>query len=140
LILLSGRFRGNRVVLLNKLPSGLLLVTGPYVINGVPLRRVNPAFVIATSTKVDISGVHLPENLNDAYFRRLTQKKGKSEPEQRFENAEKPKKEVNPQRVADQKVVDDLLVPVIEAVPQLKCYLRAKFSLDKHQYPHNLKF
>jgi len=134
--------RGNRVVLLNKLPSGLLLVTGPYVVNGVPLRRVNPAFVIATSTKVDISGVHLPENLNDAYFRRPTQKKEKSEPEQRFENVEgkKPKKEVNPQRVADQKLVDDILLPVVEAVPQLKYYLRAKFSLDKHQYPHNLKF
>ena len=69
-ILLSGNHRGRRVVVLKSLPSGNLLVTGPYGINGVPLKRVNPAYVIATSTKVSLDGV--AANVDDSYFKKQT--------------------------------------------------------------------
>ena len=67
-ILLSGPNRGRRVVALKSLPSGNILVTGPYAINGVPLGRVNPAYVISTSTEVSLNGVNV--NVDDTFFKR----------------------------------------------------------------------
>jgi len=139
LILLAGRFRGKRVVFLKQLPSGLLLITGPYKVNGVPLRRVNQAYVIATSTKVDVSGLQIPEKINDAYFAKpKSAKKQKTESE--FFAPEAEKKQLAPGKKDDQKAVDKSLLAAIKKTPNLGDYLNAKFSLKDGQYPHDIKF
>lgn len=46
------------------------VLVGPYHLNGCPLRRINQIYVIATKTRLDISGVKLPERVSDEYFKR----------------------------------------------------------------------
>jgi len=139
-IILAGRFRGKRVIVLKQLqPSGLLLVTGPYKINGVPLRRVNQSYVIATSTRLDVSKIDV-SFANDAFFARSksTQTKAKKG-EEFFENKEK-KNETSQARKDANKKVDAALKSIIKATPSLGHYLNAKFSLTKGQFPHQMKF
>ncbi|KAL5708026.1 60S ribosomal protein L6 [Ranunculus cassubicifolius] len=139
LIILAGRFKGKRVVFLKQLSSGLLLVTGPFKINGVPLRRVNQAYTIATSTKVDISGVNA-DKFDDKYFAKQVEKK-KKKGEGEFFEADKDEKNVLPQdKKDDQKTVDAALIKNIEGVPDLKTYLAARFSLKAGMKPHELVF
>ena len=55
------------------------MFAGPFKVNGVPLRRVNQAYAIATSTKIDLSNFKLPERLTDDVFKRTPRKKKSSE-------------------------------------------------------------
>jgi ribosomal protein L14E/L6E/L27E len=47
-----------------------LICLGPAKLNGVSLRRVNQIYVIATSTKLDLSAAKF-ENLDDKFFKRV---------------------------------------------------------------------
>ncbi|KAI9357047.1 60S ribosomal protein L6 [Zopfochytrium polystomum] len=139
LIILAGRFAGKRVVFLKALPSGLLLITGPFKINGVPLRRVNQAYVIATSTKVDISGVTIPETITDATFKKEKAAK-KADTEEALFGKKVEVRPVDAAKVALQKSVDASIVASLKKDSTLKAYLNASFYLTKGQAPHKLKF
>eukprot|EP00742_Colponemidia_sp_Colp-10_P000009 GILJ01000010.1.p1 GENE.GILJ01000010.1~~GILJ01000010.1.p1 ORF type:complete len:234 (+),score=43.45 GILJ01000010.1:51-752(+) len=138
LILLAGPYRGKRVVCLKALPSGLLVITGPHKVNGVPLRRVNQAYVIATSTKVDVSKVDATK-FTDEYFRKAEEAKPKKTEDQFFAQEEK-KHVVSADRKADQAAVDAALMPALKSTPLLAKYLNSRFSLKQGQYPHQLVF
>ncbi|KZT74336.1 hypothetical protein DAEQUDRAFT_660455 [Daedalea quercina L-15889] len=141
LILLAGRFRGKRVVFLKQLESGLLLVTGPYKVNGVPLRRVNQAYVIATSTNVDLGDFKVDEKINDTYFAKPS-KKGSRSAEEEFFSEGKPKdKEAFPEsKASDQKAVDATVIAAIRKTEFLNKYLKSSWGLSKGQFPHQLAF
>merc|ERR1712072_1637836 len=122
-ILLAGRFRGKRVVVLGQLPSGLLLVTGPYVINGVPVRRVNQAYVIATSTKVSLPSSLDLAKFDDAYFTKDKASSRKGTEGEFFDKESKPKKKPPADRAADQKALDKEIVAAVKKTPVLAKYL-----------------
>ena len=136
LILTSGRYRGSRVVFLKQLTSGLLLVSGPFKVNGVPLKRVNQVYTITTSTKVSTAGVNVAK-IDDALFK---DKSAKSKGRNIFNEAEK--KTVAPERATAQKAVDEALTKNIKAdkTPFLREYLRARFSLTRNDRIHAMKF
>mmetsp|Transcript_18417 Transcript_18417/g.39588 ORF Transcript_18417/g.39588 Transcript_18417/m.39588 type:complete len:188 (-) Transcript_18417:206-769(-) len=136
LILLAGRFKGKRVVFLGQLPSGLLLVTGPFKLNGVPVRRVNQAYVIATSTKVALPKLDLGK-FTDSYFKAAEAKKTKKG-EKEFFDGQLKKKELAGEYVANQKSLDAALLPALSA--DLKGYLSARFTLQDGDRPHMMKF
>lgn len=130
--------------MLKKLPSGNLLVTGPYVVNGVPLKRVNPAYVISTSAKVSLDGVNA--NVDDSFF-----KKQKKFTKNELKNASEAKnKKVEESKNAEkswrneaknvQKAIDDKLLPKIKAVEHMKGYLSTRFTLYNNSRPHEMKF
>merc|ERR1712088_85644 len=129
-IVLAGVHKGKKVVVLKQLGTGLLLVSGPYALNGCPLRRVNQRYLLATKTKLDVSGVTIPEHVNDAYFKRAAAAKKES-----YKPSE--------QRKADQQTVDKSLMEALKKhadAKLLKQYLRTGFGLSKGEFPHKMVF
>jgi len=141
LIVLAGRFRGKRVVFLKQLPSGLLLVTGPYKYNGCPLRRINQAYVISTSTKLDIKSIDV-KAVDDKFFAKAKVADDKKKNAADFLDAKEKKKKtpLPAARLSEQKRIDSALIAIIAKTANLKSYLKSKFSLRDGQYPHQLKF
>ena len=120
LILLTGKHRGKRVVFLKQMKSsGMLLITGPYGINGVPLRRVHVKNTIKTSgTDVPSEYITIPSFVDDGYL----------------------SKPLDEERKRVQRQIDEPIISEIKAVPFLKNYLQQKFTLTKGQNVHQMNF
>ena len=136
-ILLSGRFRGRRVVFLKKLESNLLLVTGPYKYNGVPLKRVNAAYVLPTNTKLNVDG-KVADSIKDEFFKKIEIER-KEEKDFFVEEAEK-KKRVTEERTKAQNTIDTVVKKAVDEVPMMKEYLKNRFALKSGDKPHLMKF
>ena len=119
-------------------------MTGPHSINGVPLKRVNPAYVIRTSAKVDVNGV--TANVDDKFFKRQSkftknQLKHASETTNRkVETAKADDEKWRKNAKEVQKQVDAKIIENIKKVEHLKGYLGTRFTLYSNTRPHELVF
>ena len=135
-ILLAGRHKGKRVVFLKDLQnSGLILVTGPYKVNGVPLRRVPQSYVIGTQTKIDISACNLPD-IDASIFKRQAKAKAAGEMFEEAAEGYTPSEE----RKSLQESVDEAILGEISKTPHLRKYMQQLFTLRKKQFPHEMQF
>jgi len=141
-IVLAGAHKGKRVVVLKQLASGLVLITGPMKLNGCPMRRINQIYLLATENALDVSGVKLPEHINDDYFKHAKPEKVKKDGADIF-TVKKEEYKPSEQRKTDQAALDVEILEVIKKHPEassLKAYLKATFHLSKGQYPHKMAF
>jgi large subunit ribosomal protein L6e len=141
-ILVAGKHKGKRVVVLKVLQTGLLLITGPFSLNSCPLRRISQRYIIATQTRINMEKVVIPDHINDAYFKR-DHKKKRNRGEGEIFAAKKEKYVPSEQRKTDQVAVDKLVKTAISQHKDKKFlfnYLRSYFALSSSQYPHRLKF
>merc|ERR1711965_274515 len=89
-------------------------------------------------TKIDISGVAIPAEVNDEMFKKP--KVAKKKNDETFFEKEKTSEGVSDARKALQKKVDDKVVAEAGKTPLLKEYLSSKFSLKKGDKPHLMTF
>ena len=117
------------------------MVTGPYKVNGVPMRRINARYVIATSTKVALPKMNL-DKFNDDYFKKPASASKKGSEEEFF--ASGAKAETSAAKKADQKAIDDQILKALPADKAenalFKKYLKSKFALSNQDMPHKMKF
>ncbi|CAA9989951.1 60S ribosomal subunit protein L6e, putative [Plasmodium knowlesi strain H] len=161
-IILSGRHMGKRCIITKILPSGLLAVVGPYEVNGVPLKRVNPRYVVVTSTNIfkfkNMEGlkdefIKLAEQIQDSSFVKSLEIKKKQKKllskknESLFMNdviakiKELMKEDPKMQKLQKiQKQIDTLLKDEITKDKIFAEYLKSKFTLRNDMALHKMKF
>merc|ERR1712183_1178506 len=104
-VVLAGAHKGKRVLVLKQLASGLVLITGPMKLNGCPMRRINQIYLLATENSLDVSGVTVPDHVNDDYFKHARPEKVKKADGDIF-TSKKEEYKPSEQRKTDQAALD----------------------------------
>jgi len=152
-IILAGRHQSKKCIFLKQLRrSGLLLVTGPHKVNGIPLRRIDQKHVIATSVRVDLGKFKVPGRVDDFFFkntrgtkRHLTTKANEAVLKEKKDKSKKVQKKHGPSidRKHVQHALDKSVISALKAHPEQKMlfkYMKRHFTIIGERYPHNMKF
>eukprot|EP00210_Caulerpa_lentillifera_P002457 g2355.t1 len=136
-IVLTGKFRGRRMIFLKELAPGFLLLNGPYCVNKVPLLKMKQDLVIITSTKIPVPELDLSDVTMDYFVKPKKSKREQSQAEF-FQAADDEKPKLSEEVVATQKKIDSALMSSIDE--EIVQYLRTPFTLYAGDRPHLMKF
>ena len=100
----------------------------------MPLRRVNQAYVIATSKKLNVAAVNVPATVDDSFFK--AEKSKLKQGEEAFMALKAAKTTASDDRKKVQQSID----AAIKLNDQEKAYLKSRFSLSRLDRPHEMKF
>lgn len=163
-IILTGKHMGKRCIITKILDSGLLVVTNPLEETKITLKRIDPAYLIVTSTNIFNFGnlknaketlKKVVETITDDSFitkkeiKKKVKKLLKSVGDQpdlfmnEFEGKYKTIKEQHPKGenlLKIQAEIDKLLKPEIEKDEVFCAYLKTKFSMRTEMSLHKMKF
>lgn len=136
-IILTGKHQGSRGVFLKQMESGLILVSGVKSINQVPLYRMDQQYVIATSTRIDVSSISLDECTDKVFAVPKKIKKDKfvsDENTMDVENSNTDKIAALQERIGGQ------IETIVSGDALMKEYLGSMFELKRGQAPHKMRF
>jgi len=149
-IIVAGRHQGKKVVFLKQLPrSGLCLVTGPYSLNKVPLRRCDQRHLIATSQKVPLpEGFKVPGHVDDFFFKKTRGTKSSKTTKANKDslkktNNKKTTKKPDLVRKKAQRAIDKAVLSGMRKHTEggvIRKYMKRCFTIIGDRYPHNIKF
>ncbi|KAJ5727981.1 60S ribosomal protein L6 [Penicillium malachiteum] len=120
----------KRVILLKHLDQGVLLVTGPFKINGVPSAVLTPATLSPHSKRVDVSSVDQKTLENVSAPDYFTKEKKAEKSRGGFLQAGR-----RPRKAVDQSILSS-----IKKEDFLGSYLATTFSLRNGDKPHEMKW
>ncbi len=72
------KYHGKKGILLNITSSGSWVITGPYQINGIPLQKIDPNYLIATGKQLNLAHLNF-RIFTDSYFNTIRKIKKKEE-------------------------------------------------------------
>ncbi|MEN2496174.1 MAG: 60S ribosomal protein L6 [Marteilia pararefringens] len=154
-ILLRGEHQGKRCIFLKQLGSGFILVTGPKIVNGVPLMRADQKMVIVTSHKIDLSeeSLKIYERVKDKTLKASIKSKQAYELEpmsSEMIGLKRNKRILDVWELSIRDLVQDRLDKSIIAKMETEKdadtrrlnfgYLRSVFSLGTKDLPHKMAF
>jgi large subunit ribosomal protein L6e len=131
LVLLTGQYRGSRVIFLRQLDSGLLLVTGVVSINSLPARRVDQSYVIVTDVNIPLpqETLEIANKFDDSFFQSVC--------EFSLQQKEQKIQEINQERVNMQKKLEGpLKSAILKHSKEIVSYLTNRADLAQFEFPH----